>query len=453
MSRSLFTSFNQAGGPAMPARSTALCLPLVAVLAILLARPAPAQISGDYVYDSSKHAYFIHGDTTVNGDISGNEVFVGKDNAAAFTTLNPSPPITLSVNAGAKTTDHGNPYPDGKFYGGVNVFGHNTVNVSGGSVGDVGGAGARGFDTSIINFSGGTLMEAVAFGTSTVNFSAGTFINGLSAYETGTVNISGGSGGSLNTRDMGTVNFSAGTVNSAQNFNSGTMNISGGTLTYVAYNWDVGAINITGGSVNKAEAHKTSTFNISGGTVANGLTADGTSTINVSGGNVQGTLAAHNTSTFSISGGTVATVDALDTSLVNFSGGIAQDLLGRNASTLNLSGGSLTSETIRLFNTSVANLSGSDLSFVLTGVGKDLYGGYATYDLSGQLTDGQSLNGYVLHDYSFHGFFSGGGNSLSFFAGIGPAVGAPEPASLLLLVPGLLALTAGTAAARRRRTA
>jgi hypothetical protein len=100
--------------------------------------------------------------------------------------------------------------------------------------------------------------------------------------------------------------------------------------------------------------------------------------------------------------------------------------------------------------TSVFNFTGANLSFALLGVSSDQYGLFTGYSLSGQLADGQSLSGYVFHDYSKGGQFSGGGSVLTFLGGGGRLDGAPEPGSLLLLVPGLLALAGGISVCRRR---
>src|SRR5262249_30193419 len=136
------------------ARSVWLDLILVTLVLVLFVRPVHAQISGNYVYDSSKHAYFVHGDTTVDGSIAGNDVFVGKDNASSFTTLDPSPPITLSViNAGAMDYYQyypGTLYPDGNHYFGLNLFGHNKVNITSGGADQV---FTR--DASTLNITGG----------------------------------------------------------------------------------------------------------------------------------------------------------------------------------------------------------------------------------------------------------------------------------------------------------
>ena len=145
---------------------------------------AHAQISGGYTYDVVHRAYFISGDTTVSGDLNnpaGNEVFVGKDNATSFTTLTPTPPITLTLtgaddgSSGANTNGFGNNYPvgdpSGKNYHGVNVFGGNKVNVRGGYVSD-----AYFYDASTSDISGGSLGIVYDHNNSVVNISGGSIV-------------------------------------------------------------------------------------------------------------------------------------------------------------------------------------------------------------------------------------------------------------------------------------
>jgi hypothetical protein len=61
-------------------------LPLVSLAAVVLAALAPAT-HAQITFDAANNAYFVTGDATIDTDISGNDVFVGKDNATDFTTL------------------------------------------------------------------------------------------------------------------------------------------------------------------------------------------------------------------------------------------------------------------------------------------------------------------------------------------------------------------------------
>ena len=84
-------------------------------LVLFATASAHAQISGDYTYDDSKKAYFVQGNATLSGDISGKDVFIGKNNAAQFVSQNTGRPAVLGITAGAKTTENfAHPkYPNG----------------------------------------------------------------------------------------------------------------------------------------------------------------------------------------------------------------------------------------------------------------------------------------------------------------------------------------------------
>jgi hypothetical protein len=419
-----------------PRHWTEASLVLPSVCGRSFPHPAQAQISGDYAYDSTKFAYFIHGDTTVNGDIrgtSGNDVFVGKDNATTFATLNPATPINLSVTTGAIITGHGNASPDGNFYAGLHLFGKSKTNIAGGEV-----FKAIGHDTSTINLSGGSLNFAEVHDASTININGGTLNTFVDSFNTSTINLSSGGGNQFSgatSHDASTITITGGSIGSATARNTSTFDISGGTIHSVNSR-DTSKVIMTNGSVDVAASLDTSTFTISGGTVTN-------------------VTQSHNSSTFTISGGNIAAANSLEASTPNITGGSVGLTLGYNTSILNLSGGSITSGILRAFDLNVTNLLGSGLSFASFGTGFDSYGQYSGYNLFGQLQDGQNINGYSLHDYSAGGDFSGGGNLLTFIGGGAPLPPgfAPEPGSILLLVPGLLALAVGGMAARRRSTA
>jgi hypothetical protein len=211
---------------------------------------------------------------------------------------------------------------------------------------------------------------------------------------------------------------------------------------------------IAGGSVDWAIGADHSTVNITGGTIGSaigfigGVTANYRSTVNISGGDV-GNIDGFGTSKVNISGGSVGFIQAWESSKINVSGGTVKGLAGVSGSSITFSGGTIASNSISLLHASTATFLGSDLSFALAGTGSDGFNTYTIYSLFGQLSDGQSLAGYSVFDYSNAGHFSGGADSLTFRAG-GIIVGAPEPGSLLLLVPGLLALAAKKAARHRR---
>jgi hypothetical protein len=229
MSRALDKPVTQDDSPVASACSARLylsCAALLALVALPPARPAQAQISGNFAYDSSHFAYFVHGDTTVNGDISGNEVFLGKDNASSFKTLNTQ--STLSVTDGALMTQHGNWYPNGKYQLGLNVFGKNKANIAGGQM-----SYANGYDASTINISGGTMTEVDGDGKSTVNITGGNLlrakVSGTLTNSSSTFNISGGSVGGVEVYGTSLVNISGGSLGDVYCLGESTVNLSGGS--------------------------------------------------------------------------------------------------------------------------------------------------------------------------------------------------------------------------------
>ena len=361
---------------------------LVPALGIfLLIAPANAQISGDYSYDSLHHAYFVTGDTTIDGDISGNEVFVGKDNASSFATLSPTPPITVSVMGaadgagGANITYFENAYPAGNpkpvYYYGLNVFGANNVIVSGGHVDEL-----YGYDASRTTINGGSVNQVYTSGTSEIALSGGAALG-----------VYGGG--------------------------SGTINISGGTVFDAVLNFDSSTTNISGGTVNDTESRSASVVNISGGDVSAAFSEDA--------------------SAIHISGGSVTEADSFDRSRVTIDGGNVTRLFAFDSSAFTIGGGVVGSEGIYLFDNSLLRLTGANLALSSAmETGADLYGDFTRYRLSGSLADGSPLDA-TLFDYDDDGYdIAGGGpnntplyfNGTPIFTSIVTA--APEPGTLAL---------------------
>ena len=253
------------------ARFHAATIAVAALTAVLVPCAAHAQFSGNTTYDAVKKAYFVTGDATLSGDVTGNDIFVGKDDATNFATQPGS--YTLDIVAGAITTSVGNTYPDGFYYAGVNVFGGHKIAMSGGSVVRIGA-----FNGGTINISGGNVTSSAAcVNASTINISGGD-VNHASSLNTSTVNISGGNVTSAGSTDTGTLNISGGNVGSVQANGLVPVNISGGNVNEAHANTFSG-INISGGSVFRAYGESDSAFTVSGGTVTEGIYLLGTSTV------------------------------------------------------------------------------------------------------------------------------------------------------------------------------
>jgi hypothetical protein len=262
--------------------TTLLGLSTVLCLAFFVNAPVRAQITGTYTYDADNHAYFVTGDTTIDGDISSNVVLIGKDNATDFNTV--ADHITVRVVTGAVTTNYSFRYPvgdpNGREYGGLAAFGGNTIEVTGGS-----SWYTWGYDTSTVNVSGGT-TGVWAHDASTANIMAGS-VSAAYSSENGTVNIYGGDIGPISSFNNSTINFSGGTATlDSYCYDTSTINLSGGTAD-VIHGYDTSMVNITGGTLGFAYGLGSNITNISGGTVKN-IYDFGSNTTNISGGNVGG---------------------------------------------------------------------------------------------------------------------------------------------------------------------
>ena len=179
---------------------------LTVLLATAFVLPAKAQIT----YDAAHRVYFVTGDATINTDVSGNDVYVGIDNATSFKTL--SGPITLTVADGATVTSFGgvaypvggnNPYT----YIGLYVFGNNRVNITGGSVRIAFSLGNTPADATL-SISGGTVNNAYSFNTTSIS---GGRVNDAKFYADSMTSISGGSIGELYGFDNSVINITGGT--------------------------------------------------------------------------------------------------------------------------------------------------------------------------------------------------------------------------------------------------
>lgn len=189
-------------------------------LPLLIASPIFAQVD----YDAANRVYLVTGDATIDTNLSGNEVFVGKDNYANFATLPGT--ITLTVNDPAVINGFNyRPFADGINYFGLNVVGAHIANINGGVVGD-----AYGFNTGTINVNGGIVGGLHGYGNSALNVT-----NGMVGFVEGTANsttlISGGMVlSNLTTLMDATATITGGSVLQVL-ANGGLITVSGGTVS------------------------------------------------------------------------------------------------------------------------------------------------------------------------------------------------------------------------------
>ena len=173
------------------------CLTLaVAAAALVCAAPAtaapivPGASGASYTFDAGNETYFVTADTTLNADISGNDLYVGKTSAANLTTLPGT--ATLTIGAGATTTRRV-PSGNGLAGYGVRTFGGFNTLVTGGNIANLFGA-----DLSVTNISGGAIELAVFNDNAAVELTnnaaaiTNLFLGTAGATETPTAFISGG---------------------------------------------------------------------------------------------------------------------------------------------------------------------------------------------------------------------------------------------------------------------
>ena len=99
---------------------------------------------------------FVTSDTTANGTVASQNVFVGKNNRDEFFTM----PGTITYTIGNGSNVPGSfletVIPSRGRYKGINVFGFHRLNMTGGAAGQY-DSGVYGYDSSTINISGGNV--------------------------------------------------------------------------------------------------------------------------------------------------------------------------------------------------------------------------------------------------------------------------------------------------------
>ena len=262
------------------AKSNARPLAIKALFAVSLGITAALSAHAQTVEGS---IYYYTDAATINTDISGNDVVLGKTPGGTFADAkgdtNILTPYTVTVEAPANITGNSNNYNDG--YYGFQTYNNTTLNINGGNIGFT----AWGFDTSTININGGKVHDATSSG-GTVNIKGGTTDVSYSNGSKGVVNISGGTVGTatgfFSLRGSGTFNVTGGTISGGQYsyLGSGILNVFGGTVTSTISGGD-GEINLSGGTSSKVESGGAA-INITGGTMGD-IGLSGFSVLNVSG--------------------------------------------------------------------------------------------------------------------------------------------------------------------------
>ena len=430
---------------------------------------AHAQIQGNYAYDPAFRAYFVHGNTTVNGDLTGadhngNDVFVGKDNEANWNTLNG--PFTLTVNGdrpngsgvnGAKIFLNDKTRKNGVPYQGLHVFGANTANVNGGQVPYV-----TGHDNSVLNLRGGGVGNAFAYDNTKLTISGTDPLAGLSqaiAYDNSTMTISGGSvhsagaSGSVGNASHAKVFVTGGRADLLGTSGFSQVTVSGGSVGG-AYNYgDDSVLTILGGDIagvdtrsNNGLLPNTTTTYIKGGTIGQ-VTSAQRGTTNISSGYVK-TLDGYNVSHVNISGGVVDTVTGYNNSVFDISGGTFCDVIAKDQSVFNITGGHFPPCTIyQGGDLASVNFFGRSLVFssAVAGVDAENKAG-VFYDAAWTRPDGFVVN---TRYFDINGNISAPTPQGTTFTFSTVTAAAPEPGTFALLGVGCWAF--GVGAARRRK--
>ncbi len=161
----------------------------VAATAPAVAAPIVPNASGaSYTFDAVGKAYFVFADTTLNSDVSNNDVYIGKSSVAPYNTLGGTATFTIGVGANATRSD---PVGEGLAGYGVRTFGGFRTDMTGGTIANLFGA-----DTSNTVISGGAVELGVFSDSADVSLSGGAitnlFIGGAGVGQDSVATISGG---------------------------------------------------------------------------------------------------------------------------------------------------------------------------------------------------------------------------------------------------------------------
>lgn len=124
---------------------------------------------------------------------------------------------------------------------------------------------------TMINMTGGNVIEITCYDASTLNMSGGRIGSELWALEQSTVNISGG------------------WIYGLSAYNNATVNLSQDANIFNVAICDSGILNMANGSVSRISVRDSAIFNLSGGTISDGFGATAFATVNVFGNNLNKT--------------------------------------------------------------------------------------------------------------------------------------------------------------------
>jgi hypothetical protein len=171
----------------------------------------------------------------------------------------------------------------------------------------------------------------------------------------------------------------------------------------------------------------------------------GSGTVTISGGDCS-LVRAFETSNVYVTGGAITTISGNDSASVLISGGSVNEIYAAGSSLFSIAGGVLGTNTLHLFENSVFYITGTDLGITEEGAGSDDSGTYISYLLTGQLPDGNRIDGVRVLDYDDGGYRIGNpaGSTHLYFNGtaaiIGASSSAPEPSAWVLVLLGTLLL-------------
>ncbi|MBC8139247.1 MAG: hypothetical protein H8F28_25515 [Fibrella sp.] len=163
---------------------------LIVATAPVFAAPIVPNASGaSYTFDVAGKAYFVFADTSLNADIAGNDLYVGKSSIAPYNTLAGSATFTIGAGANATRSD---PVGDGLAGYGVRTFGDFRTDMTGGTIANLFGA-----DNSQTSISAGAVELAVFSDSADVSLSGigsvtNLFLGGVGIPQDSVATISGG---------------------------------------------------------------------------------------------------------------------------------------------------------------------------------------------------------------------------------------------------------------------
>ena len=199
-----------------------------------------------------------------------------------------------------------------------------------------------------------------------------------------------------------TVNFSGGSTSAVGGFGNGVVNISGGNIDH-AFATDLVKLTVTGVTLNTVFGSGNSTVDLTGVSVrdtVSGVRTSDSSIVNISASDTS-KISSGGDSIVNFSSGTISdAISAGGNSTINFSGGVVRNVSSSFFSSLNISGGTITGDISLFFGASTLSLTGNSFN---VSAGK-VYGHYdpigpyeanyavRDYTITGNLSDGTAFS-------------------------------------------------------------